>query len=113
MAHVQAGDKIDLPAPTGPFAVGSFTHDWRDPTRPDDFIPEREHLAAAFTVWYPAEPTAAEGQRAAYVHDALIAALQADRDLAVWASRIAPVAQTFVSSWNSSLRGLYKCMEFF
>ncbi len=93
--QVQAGDEIDLPSPTGPFTVGTFTHEWRDSTRADDFLPEREHLAAAFTVWYPAEPDAAEGQRAAYdpLHDALIAALQAHRDLAVWASRLAPVGR--------------------
>jgi predicted dienelactone hydrolase len=45
-----------LPAPTGSFAVGRATFDWRDPTRVDPMAPEagtKRELAA--WIWYPAE----------------------------------------------------------
>jgi len=76
--RAQVEDAIDLPAPTGSFAVGTFTHEWRDLEREDDFVTDREYLAAAFTVWYPAEPVPAEAERAAYdpQHDALLTALE-------------------------------------
>jgi dienelactone hydrolase len=91
----QAADAIDLPEPTGPFAVGTFTHEWHDLERPDDFTLEREYLAAAFTVWYPAAPGSADGKRAAYdpLHDELLAALEADQDLAIWVPRLAPIGR--------------------
>ena len=90
----QSGDAIVLPGPTGSFAVGRFTHEWRDTTRRDDFIAEREHIAGTFTVWYPAE-SGAPAASAPYdpLHDEFIAALEADPELAIWSSRLAPVGR--------------------
>jgi dienelactone hydrolase len=45
-----------LPAPTGSYAVGRVTFDWRDPVRVDPLAPEagtKRELAA--WIWYPAE----------------------------------------------------------
>jgi dienelactone hydrolase len=51
------GRGTELPTPTGSFAVGRTTYDWRDPAHPDPMAPqpgtERELLA---WVWYPAMP---------------------------------------------------------
>ena len=90
----QSGDAIVLPGPTGTLAVGRFTHEWRDTTRRDDFIAEREHIAGTFTVWYPAE-SGAPAASAPYdpLHDEFIAALEADPDLVIWSSRLAPVGR--------------------
>jgi hypothetical protein len=49
-----------LPAPTGTFAVGRATFDWRDPVRVDPMAPQagtKRELAA--WIWYPAERSSA------------------------------------------------------
>jgi dienelactone hydrolase len=57
---------LELPKPTGPFAVGRTTFHWVDDARPDEFAPlpgsPRELVA---WVWYPAEP--AGGTHAEYL----------------------------------------------
>jgi len=48
---------VELPAPSGPFAIGRHSEVWRDPSRLDPFAPEparsRELL---IWIWYPAAP---------------------------------------------------------
>ena len=47
---------VELPSPTGPFAVGRVSTTWVDPTRVDPFAPApAPHRALVVWIWYPAE----------------------------------------------------------
>ena len=46
----------NIPAPTGPYAVGTTTLQWIDPSRPDPFAPTpNTPRKLAAQIWYPAE----------------------------------------------------------
>jgi len=44
----------DLPAPTGPYAVGTRTATWTDSSRKEYFSPEQDYRKLVVQVWYPA-----------------------------------------------------------
>ena len=74
---VTSGQTIDLPRPSGPFAVGRASFDWIDTKREDTLAPRsgtRRELMV--WIWYPA--TAAKARPAAYMPEPL---LSADRKL--------------------------------
>lgn len=49
-------DHLTLPAPTGPYAVGRITVDWRDESRVDTFAPRPEtKRELPVWIWYPAD----------------------------------------------------------
>ena len=47
---------LDLPAPTGPYSVGTLTYYWADPERRDEYGPRPDgpHQVIA-QLWYPAD----------------------------------------------------------
>ena len=69
-------DRVTLPAPTGPYAVGRVVVDWRDEARIDPFAPtagvKRE---LPVWIWYPA-PHDAKRPRAEYMPPRLREAMQ-------------------------------------
>jgi hypothetical protein len=49
---------LTLPSPTGPYAVGRVTADWRDHDRIHPFAPTSgTHRELPVWIWYPAEKT--------------------------------------------------------
>lgn len=56
-----------LPPPPGPYAVGTRTYDWVDPTRPEPFTADpTDHREVVAQVWYPIASNA-KGDAARYV----------------------------------------------
>jgi dienelactone hydrolase len=51
---------MELPRPTGPYAVGRRAVDWTDPGRQDPYADDGSPRDLPVTIWYPAEPTDAE-----------------------------------------------------
>jgi len=49
-------ERFSLPAPTGPFAVGTTTLTLTDPTRPEPHDPST-HRTVVVQLWYPASPS--------------------------------------------------------
>src|SRR5204863_506840 len=48
-----------LPAPPGPYAVGSVTFDWTDTTRAESYSPDSSDKRELMVqIWYPAQPDA-------------------------------------------------------
>lgn len=63
--------RIELPRPTGPYAVGRRAIDWTDHTRIDPYAGDPETFRGLpVTVWYPAEPT--EGETAHYLPEGFL-----------------------------------------
>jgi dienelactone hydrolase len=59
-----------LPAPTGPFGIGTRTYHWTDTSRPELLAADPDGLRELIAqVWYPAHPDAA-APRAPYLADA-------------------------------------------
>jgi predicted dienelactone hydrolase len=59
-----------LPAPTGPYGIGTRTYHWVDPTRPDVFTADPDdRRELVVQLWYPADP-GPSAPRAPYVEDA-------------------------------------------
>jgi predicted dienelactone hydrolase len=67
------GAEVELPAPTGPCAVGRIVFHWTDPTRPEPLAPRPgAHREVMVYVWYPAR-TGTDAPRAPYFpHAALV-----------------------------------------
>lgn len=64
---VQRNTKINLPTPTGKYAVGRTTFEWRDTSRIDSLaMDSATHRELILWVWYPAEKNGAS-QMAEYV----------------------------------------------
>jgi pimeloyl-ACP methyl ester carboxylesterase len=58
----------DLPAPAGPYAVGTQTFTWQDNSREETFTPEDgDKRRVVVQIWYPAEPT--DDQPVTYLPD--------------------------------------------
>jgi predicted dienelactone hydrolase len=56
-----------LPAPPGPYAIGTRTYDWADPARPEPFTADpADHREVVAQVWYPVASNA-KGPLASYV----------------------------------------------
>jgi predicted dienelactone hydrolase len=51
---VERASDVELPAPTGPFAVGRAVYDWRDDTTVDPLAPNSAKREILAWVWYPA-----------------------------------------------------------
>jgi predicted dienelactone hydrolase len=50
------GTQVELPAPTGPFAVGRIAYNWTDFSRPEPFsLQTGAHREVMVYVWYPAD----------------------------------------------------------
>lgn len=46
-----------LPEPTGPYAIGTTTRAWTDPSRPEPFtVDPDDHRSLIAQIWYPADP---------------------------------------------------------
>lgn len=57
-----------FPAPSGSFAVGTSVVQWTDPGRPEDATPdEDDRRTVVVQLWYPADKSPADAQRAAYL----------------------------------------------
>jgi len=49
--------QLELPAPTGPYAVGERVFRWVDPSRPEVLTDAPEDMREVFSlIWYPAKP---------------------------------------------------------
>lgn len=59
-----------FPKPAGPYAIGTLTYHWVDPSRPELFTPDPDdHRELMVQIWYPAEDQTS-AQRAPYIPDA-------------------------------------------
>ncbi|TWD83136.1 platelet-activating factor acetylhydrolase isoform II [Kribbella amoyensis] len=55
---IQRSQPLDLPAPTGAYAVGRTTYDWTDTARKDPFSPEAgTPRKLSVWIWYPVSPS--------------------------------------------------------
>lgn len=55
LTPIPASDRIELPPPTGPYAIGRTTFHWTDETRPErESKREGEKRELLIYVWYPA-----------------------------------------------------------
>jgi len=70
---------IELPKPTGPFAVGRTLYDWVDDQTSDPLAPAGTKRELLVWVWYPAAPSTQEV--AEYLPDATRHAVEHDRGL--------------------------------
>jgi predicted dienelactone hydrolase len=69
-------DRVMLPMPTGPYAVGRIAADWRDDARDDPFAPAKgTKRELPVWIWYPA-PHDARQPRAAYMPPRLREAME-------------------------------------
>ena len=51
----RGGPRLELPKPTGPYAVGTVWLSFKDPSRPETFTADPEdHREVAVRLWYPA-----------------------------------------------------------
>lgn len=58
-----------MPAPDGPYAIGTSLHHWTDPDRPETFTADpADRRELMVQVWYPARAASA-GKRAPYIED--------------------------------------------
>lgn len=58
----------DFPTPTGKYAVGTTVVEWTDPDRPETWTADPDDLRALQAqIWYPAEASPAEAERAPYM----------------------------------------------
>lgn len=67
-AQLRSNEKVALPDPTGPYAVGRASYDWVDRSRAETFTKregDRRELRAF--VWYPAEKPEARAEPVAYL----------------------------------------------
>jgi dienelactone hydrolase len=55
-AAPRAGARVRLPAPTGPFAIGTVSARLVDRSRPDPWVPALPYRELMVDVWYPAAP---------------------------------------------------------
>ncbi|MEV7196725.1 hypothetical protein AB0N81_33730 [Streptomyces sp. NPDC093510] len=60
-----AGATAHLPAPTGPYEIGTASARLVDRSRHDPWVPSRPYRELMISVWYPAAPGAADGHRRA------------------------------------------------
>lgn len=63
-----------VPAPRGPYYVGTFTRLLVDETRPEIYSNKDEPRRLMMQVWYPAQPPRLEAQPAAWMPDAKVVA---------------------------------------
>ena len=58
----------DLPAPTGPFSVATYSATWTDTTREETFTPEEDFRRLVVQVWFPV-PKGVPGEGLPYIDD--------------------------------------------
>ena len=75
---------IELPAPTGPFKIGTTHWHVTDPARPETFATPNVHRQVEVLAWYP---TAAQGETAPYLREGMAELLPG------WRTPLAALAQ--------------------
>lgn len=58
----------DLPEPTGPFSVATYSTTWTDTTRDETFTPEEDYRRLVVQVWFPI-PCQMKDEGLAYIDD--------------------------------------------